>query len=64
MDNIVKKLKSMKDASKVLNPPLVAILHHLRLVELSLIDTQFLIPISLIPLKLRGSLFALTFLEI
>jgi hypothetical protein len=46
------------------NPPLAAILYHLRSVTLSLTDTQFLIPITFIPLKLGCSPFALTFLGI
>ena len=51
-------------ASDALNPTSVAIPYHTRSVALSLTDTQFLIPITFIPLKLGGSPFALTFLGI
>ena len=47
-----------------LNPTSVAVPYHTKSVALSLTDTQFLVPIIFIPLKLGGSPFALTFLGI
>ena len=48
----------------VFNPTSVAVSYHARSVAVSITDTQFLIPITFIPLKLGGSPFALTFLGI
>ena len=48
----------------IINPSSVAIPYHMKSVALSLTDTQFLIAITFIPLKLGGSPIALTFLGI
>ena len=61
----IRKLKDCFNYNRAdINPTSVARPYHTSSVALSLTYTQFLIPITFIPLKLGGSPFALTFLGI